>query len=248
MLLALIAIAILGVITPTSAVLHELKLFALPVGQGDCTVVVCPEDNGRVVIMDMGSTKQEWDPAMVTKFLSQGINGAQSLYSRVSTIIISHGDKDHYNYINAVFPSSPPALQDVFLGGNKNDYTNAGPVVNSGKVLNKGAECLNTGCYDTGFKEDLCGSGGLNPPVFRIEAANLGTTKNGKSIVLRISYQAESALLVGDLNTEAAVDKLVAYTVAGYVTLFSTYYKVRVAKQLYTHGRAQNSQLTLLFL
>ena len=248
MLLALIAIAILGVITPTSSVLHELKLFALPVGQGDCTVVVCPEDNGRVVIMDMGSSKPAWTPAMVTEFLSQRINGAQSLYDRVSTIIISHGDKDHYNYINHVFPSRPPALQDVFLGGNKTDYTNAGPVVNSGKVLNNGTECRNTDCYDTGFNENLCDSGGLDAPVFRIEAANLGKTKNAKSIVLRISYHSKSALLVGDLNTEYAVNKLVEYTVAGSVTLASTYYKVRVAKQLYTHGRAQNGQLTLQFL
>ena len=219
-LLAVLLIACCAfVVTPSKA--DQLKLMALPVGQGDCTVIVCPQADGPVIIVDLGSTKQAWTPDDVTNFLKKTVqNGKVSLYNRVTTIIITHGDKDHYNYVNDVFPKESFRLK-VFLGGDKTDYKNGGPVVNSGKVFNKGNECYGRYCYDNGYTEDLCGD--KVGAKFHIVAANLGAKKNEKSVVLRVTYGSEQALLIGDLNG-AATGQLIS--LGSKVDISATYYKV----------------------
>ena len=221
-LLAVLLIACCAfVVTPSNA--YKLKLMALPVGQGDCTVIVCPQADGPVIIVDLGSTMQARTPGDVKTFLqTTAVNGDVPLYNRVTTIIITHGDKDHYNYVNDVFPKASSSLK-VFVGGDKTDYTNAGPVVDSGTVFNDGNPCYGSDCYDNGYTEDLCGDNvGAR---FHIVAANLGKKKNEHSVVLRITYENEKALLVGDLNG-AATSQLVRDGKSGQVDLSATYYKV----------------------
>ena len=88
-----------------SVAVGELRLLALPVGQGDSTVIVCPEYDGNIVIYDMGSTQQAWSADRVRSYLEEStINGERSLMDRLTTIIISHAHTDHYNYIPQVFP------------------------------------------------------------------------------------------------------------------------------------------------
>ena len=75
---------------------HNLNIYALPVGQGDCTVIQCPSAYGKEIsIIDAGSTK-------TTGF------GANDLVNfiegqTIKNIILTHPHKDHINYVDDIF-------------------------------------------------------------------------------------------------------------------------------------------------
>ena len=73
--------------TPTTF----LNIYAMQVGQGDCTIIQCP--NGNIVVVDCGSTSVAgWSYQQVQTFLSDSINN-------VVAIVITHSDRDHFNYL-----------------------------------------------------------------------------------------------------------------------------------------------------
>ena len=91
---------------------RNLHIFALPVGQGDATVIKCPDkpgtkpgyykpDTGKLNIIDMGSLNcgisymNQWD---IQDFIGN---------NKVENIFLTHPDKDHYNLL--------PALTDKYL-------------------------------------------------------------------------------------------------------------------------------------
>lgn len=78
----------------------KLHIYALPVGQGDCTVIQCPRANGGlakgfVTIIDAGSSTQ-----------NRGINGQHIVNflggTRLNFVVITHSDDDHLNYMNDI--------------------------------------------------------------------------------------------------------------------------------------------------
>ena len=72
-----------------------LQVFALPVGQGDCTFIQCP--NGNVVVFDCGSSGGHGMSAnQIQTWLGNAIN-------RVVAILVSHPDADHNNYLPRIF-------------------------------------------------------------------------------------------------------------------------------------------------
>ena len=131
----------------------ELLLLSLPVGQGDSTVIVCPEYDGKVVLVDAGSLRLFWSSTDVKSFLySSTLNGKRSLMDRLSTVIVTHPDVDHYSYLKTLFGRKargkptplrfdmPPFLNDqmvpdtklqarvfddlkVFIGSDRENYT-----------------------------------------------------------------------------------------------------------------------------
>ena len=176
------------------------NMYALPVGQGDCTVITCPSetDPRDIVLVDCGA-KPAGDI-----YSSSGVKEFLQLEKVTrATVVITHGDKDHYNY-----------LQDIFTGFNKDNLDiivgeeNAVPKENlpNGKlhVVNGGKECIGN-CPQFEKPEHqhmLCGKG--SPLNFNILAANVGDKKNQKSIVLKVSYKdGPSLLLPGDMEYNA---------------------------------------------
>ncbi|XP_065193336.1 uncharacterized protein LOC135824532 [Sycon ciliatum] len=83
----------------------ELLTIALPVGQGDCTLIVCPEHNGHVIMIDAGSSDRVWTSSDVKGYLEEAkLNGDQTLMQRLTTIIVTHPDEDHFSYLPRIFP------------------------------------------------------------------------------------------------------------------------------------------------
>ena len=74
----------------------NLNIFALPVGQGDCTVVQCPaRTGGHITIVDIGSTKVTgFDKTAVIDYLSGQV---------IDYLFLTHSHKDHINYVEGLF-------------------------------------------------------------------------------------------------------------------------------------------------
>ena len=82
----------------------NLNIYALPVGQGDCTVIQCPRTGtgngkGAVTIIDAGTFKDHFDPKAFGNYLK----GA-----RIKYVILTHPHKDHYSLIDLI-----PYLMDI---------------------------------------------------------------------------------------------------------------------------------------
>lgn len=173
----------------------ELEIFALPVGQGDCTIIQCP--SGKLVVFDCGSSGGTLRllAEQVKKFLGKRL-------ADVVSVIISHPDKDHFNYL----PETGIQPKRVIIGA-KQDYCNK----KNNKICQwlSGSFTLNTvsnekncigNCTVPGGT-DFCG----NPNIkFDILAANVGATNNQRSIVMKISSDQFTALLPGDMEGAAA--------------------------------------------
>lgn len=163
----------------------KLNIFALPVGNGDCTIIQCP--SGDLIIVDAGNSGGEgWMEAMIATFLRPQL-------SRITTLIVMHSDMDHFSYIPELFDlNAAPGLERIILGGRKDDYTS--PVFR--KWLNQHAEVVeyvNDG-------EPCIGQCNTDPPQcnngndgvdFRYLGANLGNSVDGRSLVMQLA--------VGDL-------------------------------------------------
>merc|ERR1711972_955203 len=71
-----------------------LKVYTIPVGQGDSSMIVCPGKNSDVTFIDMGSenhalTKERFGSS-VMDFTENG--------KRIKHIFFTHPDSDHINY------------------------------------------------------------------------------------------------------------------------------------------------------
>ena len=75
----------------------NLNIYALPVGQGDCTVIQCPSRDGNVIsIIDAGSKSRiGFNRMEVVNFLR--LNEVT-----INSIFLTHPDEDHINYIDAI--------------------------------------------------------------------------------------------------------------------------------------------------
>ena len=179
---------------------NSLQVFALPVGQGDCTFIQCP--NGNIIVYDCGSS----GGARMTEYgvqvwLNNSIN-------RVSYILITHPHSDHHSYLPEIMWNYN-ALQGIIIGGELTDYRGVtrnwlNNYVNMVYMISNGQGCIgnnppcvvNTGtnfCNDQTYQ-------------FSILAANVGNNAdpNQKSIVMRVAVGGWSMLLSGDMQGAAS--------------------------------------------
>ena len=203
----------------------QLQLLAYAVGQGDCTIIACP--NNDLVIIDMGST----DGTTVT---AEYINGQLKDYFAVHTsskmrVIVTHPHTDHYNYFQTGLDRLVSYVDYFILSGQYSQYGTfkswLDGLVNNGSldpnkinVINQGNKCFgNTDCKVSPKDkttpvidpQSLCGD---DPTVkFTILAANLGSTTNSQSAVIKVQYDTPmiTVILPGDFETQDAQDELV---------------------------------------
>ena len=94
-----------------------LDVHTLPVGQGDCTVIFCPNKK-NAVLFDCGSSSKNQ-----IQFSSGDV---KSYFSRVDniTIILSHADTDHYNYIPNIFDNLElkSKVWRIYIGDDESEY------------------------------------------------------------------------------------------------------------------------------
>ena len=204
------------------AILGTLEVHTLPIGQGDCNIIYCPNDQ-NAVLFDCGSTSSRDRPRFSPEFIQE------KFLSKVQylTIMLSHGDQDHYNYLPRMFPVSDSAswrskIQKIIIGGNKGDYSCTSAQI---KPWLSEVQKLDIPIEEAVEKTilNLCNDKSI---YFHIISANKGNLKNEKSIVMKLSQDGcESSLLfTGDMEHNAAND--LATTEPYKTQLRSTHYKV----------------------
>lgn len=181
----------------------NLQVYALPVGQGDCTIIQCP--TGQIIVVDCGSSGgNRLTSQQIQLFLGNRIGD-------VVAIIVSHPDRDHFNYLYSINWQTT-SIRSVIIGGTIQDYNRSNQEFmmmfnwlmnfnNTGKLqtISNGQQCIGN-CIVAGGT-NFCSN--LNIP-FNILAANVGPTSNQKSIVMKVSLGAFSLLLPGDIEGPAA--------------------------------------------
>lgn len=188
----------------------NLEVYALPVGQGDCTVIQCPA--GQLIVNDCGSSGgSRFSAQDVRDYLGSRVND-------IKAIFISHANRDHYSYLPIITSSQAPNIDSVIIGGVLTDYPvgairtwlNGFSGINKLRVINNGNGCIGD-CVVTGGT-DFCSNANI---AFNILAVNVGTSANEKSIVLRVSTDSFSILLPGDMEGYAAETIATNLTVTG---------------------------------
>lgn len=183
-----------------------MNVYVLPVGQGDCTIIQCP--NGNIIVVDCGSSGgMGLKPHQIKDFL-------HSQLDKVVAIIITHPDRNHFNYLDKI-EWIPSSINQVVIGGNLDDYNGKTQdyvrfnqwlqmLNGQGKLykVNDGNTCIGNCAVPKGT--DFCESQKIS---FNILAANIqGPSLNEKSIVMKVTVGSWSILLPGDVEGKAAKD------------------------------------------
>jgi len=172
---------------------HRLRLYFLPVGQGDATLVVTPA--GRAVLVDAaGTARSERDPGLEVVLPALHELGID----RLAAVVISHPDFDHYGGLRSVVAAGCPA--EVWA----TDLVDADPAWS--ELQTAFDRC---GSVRRRFDRDRR-SVELDGVVFEVlhplvEASSAAAhwpefNKNDNSLVLRIRHGERSFMLPGDLS------------------------------------------------
>lgn len=210
------------VMPPADPYLH---IYALPVGQGDATVIQCPSTyGGRLTIIDMGSTSR-------AEYMSNTdiLNFFGTSISKIDYVYLTHGDKDHYNIL-PLLNIQVSAVRGVYIGCDISDYQtdNDKKVYNwlisvnaAGKLTRFPSKGCTSKCNSL---VKICGGGNIN---MRVMGANLDqydlskSCANGDSLVVRLEYNLFRLINPGDLEDYGGF----TYDSNGYITSASEYGK-----------------------
>ena len=169
----------------------NLNIYALPVGQGDCTVIQCPRTStvngkGDITIIDAGTFKDHFDPKAFGNYLK----GA-----RIKYVILTHPHKDHYSLIDSILDGHTEKLK-VYHSCELGKYKGVKKLnPNESSRIKK---CMGKKECNTELK--LCDSVTLKVIASELEECKSRETANGDSIVSMITYNGVSTLISGDLE------------------------------------------------
>ena len=242
-IVVLSTLAISGYLLPQSSC-AEMTVYAIGVGQGDSNIIVCP--NGKdILIVDMGATRPIYvDKSYGTYLLKEKFGAVQKGMN--IHVIISHSHIDHYSFIKSALDEELiPLVSEVVLGGVHDNYgksfkkwlsANIGNVysVNSEQSCFGNSDCTWTPISTVsgvaanktslesrkGDPWQVCGK----EVDITVLGANIGTTPNSRSVILKIEYNEWSLFLSGDFEGVTAQKQLMENWEDS--TLQSTYYKM----------------------
>lgn len=209
-------------------VVGELRIYSLAVGQGDCTILICPE-NKDLFILDMGSVSSSGGHALkkadVQDLLKSYVNKHKSAHINIA---VTHADNDHYNWLSTVFGDATlkGKVDHFILGGDKSDYSSSfitwakatfgvSFINNENQCYGNAACTVDDNMYST--KNDhfpqFCNRAGTASAVkFEAMVANKVTSlnsKNAQSLVTVVDFNNWKMMLPGDFETKQAQDELV---------------------------------------
>lgn len=168
---------------------RNLEIHFIDVGQGDSTLLLCP--NGNSILVDAGTLSGN-DPEEIRDYIWERLGYDDP---RLTTLIITHPDADHYNVLPRVLEAVP--VESVFYSGALTNYQR--PFQDWLSSLSAERTRVTAGYFD---KPDV-----PNPDIdcgdvkLYILAANISSTfssSNTKSIVLMVEYGSFKAVLTGD--------------------------------------------------
>lgn len=179
----------------------NLNIYAIPVGQGDCTVIQCPRElGGKISIIDIGSTsKIGFNREEVANYLSG---------ETIENVILTHADKDHINYLGSILkPLAPSAYPKIYHSCNWESYRDevedhdivdieTNPIIN---CCGKQCEIKNAHLK---LPLKICDK----HVTLKVLASGLMGCKgkkgvsNGDSIVIQVDYNGIKTLISGDFE------------------------------------------------
>lgn len=178
---------------------NDLHVYALPVGQGDATVIQCPTQlGGSLFVVDMGSTRNRG--FMTKDNIRTWLNG-----QRVEGIFLTHPDRDHFNLMNAIGANIPDRLP-IFHTCEASEYDGVSmDMAGWNANLVRIQKCV---ADDNDCRSGLPSCGNLqicqDQALIRVLAAELNDCdrggKNTDSMALKLEYLGKSVLLLGDLE------------------------------------------------
>lgn len=168
----------------------KLGLHFIDVGQGDSTLVVCPND--KTILVDAGSLSGYSSDAVrehIVPILSER-------EYRIDSLVVTHPDADHYNLLTDALNEIP--VGKVFYVGAYDDYSRSFSSWLRG-FSNSKRHRLSTSDRDPEGEPSTtinCGEAEVYVLAASVEATK--SAKNAKSIVLMIRYKEFEAILTGD--------------------------------------------------
>ena len=196
----------------------DLHIYALPVGQGDATIIRCPpkDDKRELVIIDIGSSSVQTNIGKGFMQIKDVNNFIENMGNHVEKVFLTHPDQDHYNLIAAA-SIRMDGNTIIYYSCSLKDYDNCWMTNNDGKpkkqmpthdTLEKVIRKTNK--YEYIQKKDcrskatgpcirVCG----NTAIITVLASELGDStecSNEDSLVLQLKYKKKKVLFVGDIE------------------------------------------------
>jgi len=191
----IISLLVLFSFTLSACSADKLELHFMDVGQGDSTLVICP--NGNSILIDAGGTLgPNSAEGNVREYILNHINRDQR---KINTLIITHPDEDHYNFLPKVLRGV--GVDKVFRVGVRNDYNelfrNWLSDFPTKKVIVLNQDYFNP--KETPNSLIDCGDADIFILAASINAVkSRKKEKNAMSIVVMIRYGNVEAILLGD--------------------------------------------------
>lgn len=210
-------------VAQTAMAVDQLEVTFINVGQGDGTLIKCPDDTH--VLVDLGSTRpyvrKEKEAANKIKAEIKTML-PESLI--IDTLVLTHGDLDHYNLWGLIKNNK---INQVIHGGQPRDYGFKQDDKTIFEYLKSDEYKISSSSISSPTIKKLpfqYSHDPINTPTeniiecgeasIRIVGANVmgvfnkrSKIKNRNSIVLRVSYQDYSVLLTGD-STEDTENRI----------------------------------------
>lgn len=174
----------------------RMEVHFINVGQGECTLVVCP--NGKRILVDAGSTTKGFDPAPVRGYIMEHLGSAK----RIDAIVVSHPDSDHYNLLPEVLDGVE--VGHVYLTDKPSEYRESGVSVWLQEFSSADLTILKATDAKTASPQRLDDFGEAKVLVLasNVEDTTVHSPTNSRSIVLKVSLGAVNVMLTGDATRD----------------------------------------------
>ncbi len=179
----------------------ELNVIITDAGQGDCALVVYPDNS--VMMIDCGSTK---DKAIVQPEVEAALRRNLNGGTTIETLVLTHPDQDHYNMLADVSTTLNLRFNHVRYGGQLTEYNRKLRQALTARAQD--VRGLGPGYNDKADNALLTRSGVAG----RILAANVmmssvrrkasGSLSNQNSVVIVLKYGGIKFFLMGDATEE----------------------------------------------
>ena len=166
-----------------------VRVYTIPIGQGDCNIIKCNEGK-NVVLFDCGSRN------LASNIFASNPKLLQSFFKEAKsvTVLVSHGDIDHYNLIERVLTDdiTKGIKLNVLVGGKASDYKWA--------TLNK----VDVFSSSSITKYDFCNSPNIIFEILDTGGGYRGKNQGGMVMKLSCKKCRSQLLFPGDMEGDAA--------------------------------------------
>ncbi|MFK5948911.1 MAG: MBL fold metallo-hydrolase [Methylococcales bacterium] len=182
----------------------ELEVHFIDVGQGDATLLTCP--NGKSILVDAGSLSG-YTSDQVREYMLPLLDRKER---KIDTLVITHADRDHYNLIKDTLKNIP--VGHTFYVGDHDDY---GYGMDDWLIAQSNKTNLPSTYFDPENQKNAsidCGAASVY--VLAANIQNNFSHKNTMSIVLMVRYGDFEVVLTGDATKKTENKILERYSSA----------------------------------